>query len=134
MTTPAPGSAAKSTPVFVDNVIYDWGQFAGFSANDAAANPSGFTNQMNYACNYLIATTNSVLTNGVAFWGGSSNTWIFQTNNLVDTNHNHVRDGADTRWNMFTNQFTPFTNAFHLPELLGVDETFRAYEKVLDFA
>ena len=69
----------------------------------------------------------------IAFWGGSTNTWIFQTNNFMDSNTNGILDGANTGWNMFTNQFTEFSQPFPLITV-PTDEAFLAYEKVLDFA
>ncbi|HEY2328838.1 MAG TPA: DUF642 domain-containing protein [Verrucomicrobiae bacterium] len=119
---------------FVNNVVYNWGLFSGLSDTN-----SGFTNQLNYSCNYLIAGpdtvtfgTNYAITN-IAFWGGSTNTWIFQTNNFIDSNNNGILDGANTQWTMFTNQFTKFSHPFSLIPVL-TDEAFIAYEKVLDFA
>jgi subtilisin-like proprotein convertase family protein len=117
---------------FVNNVIYDWGTNAGFSTNDIADDPSGFTNELNYVCNYLIAGTNSSMKN-IAFWGGSTNTWIFQTNNFMDSDTNGILDGANTGWNMFTNLFAKFSQPFPLIPV-PTDEAFLAYEKVLDFA
>jgi subtilisin-like proprotein convertase family protein len=117
---------------FVNNVIYNWGTNAGFSTNDLVADPNGFTNQLNYVCNYLIAGTNSLMTN-IAFWGGSTNTWIFQTNNFIDSDTNGVLNGADTQWLMFTNQYTKFGHPFPLVQV-PTDEAYLAYEKVLDFA
>ncbi len=117
---------------FVNNVIYDWGTNAGFSANDSANNPGGFTNYLNYICNYLIASSNAVM-NNIAFFGGSTNTWIFQTNNFIDSNTNGILDGANTKWNMFTNQFTEVGHTFPLIPV-PTDEAYLAYEKVLDFA
>jgi hypothetical protein len=117
---------------FVNNVVYDWGTNAGYSLDDSSANPFGFTNQLNYVCNYLIASTNSILPY-IAFNGGSTNTWIFQTNNFMDANTNHILDGANTGWGMFTNLYTPTNRPFPLPPV-DTDEAFLAYEKVLDFA
>ena len=124
---------------FVNNVVYNWGILPGFSTNDLADNPLGFTNYLNYVGNYLIAgqdtATNMFAT---AFLGGTTNTWIYQTNNLIDSNTNGILDGANTQWQMFTNDFVPaFYTRTNLvfPELaLSIDETFIAYEKVLDFA
>jgi len=116
---------------FVNNVVYDWGTNAGFSANDILTDPLGFTNELNYECNYLIAGPDSKMTN-IAFWGGTMNTWIFQTNNFMDGNKNGILDGADIGWNMFTNQFTEFGMPFALPPVT-VDEAFIAYERVQDF-
>jgi subtilisin-like proprotein convertase family protein len=119
---------------FVNNVIYNWGLFSGQSDANSA-----FTNQLNYSGNYLIAGpdtaafgTNYAITN-IAFWGGSTNTGIFQTNNFIDSNNNGILDGADTGWNMFTNSYTRFSRPFSLVPV-PTDEAFLAYEKVLDFA
>ncbi len=125
---------------FVDNVIYNWGIHSGYSGtNNLQTKPNGFTNRLNYACNYLIAgsdtaifSTNAAQTN-FAFWGGSTNTWIFQTNNFIDSDTNGILNGANTAWGMFTNLYTPFNRPFPLPPV-PTDEAFSAYEKVLDFA
>ena len=117
---------------FVNNIVYNWGINAGFSTNDAPDNPSGFTNELNYVCNYLIAGPNSVMTN-IAFWSGTTNTWIFQTNNFMDSNTNGILDGANTGWLMFSNRYTPFQVPFP-PLAVGIDEAYQAYERVLDFA
>lgn len=117
---------------FVNNVIFNGGAFAGLSTNDIADNPGGFTNFLNYSGNYVIAYTNSVLPN-VAFWGGGSNTWIFQTNNFIDTNGNNILDGANISWGMFSNRYTAFSHPFAISPTVP-DEAFIAYERVLDFA
>jgi subtilisin-like proprotein convertase family protein len=118
---------------FVNNVIYNWGTNAGYSLDDSGAgNPLGFTNLLNYACNYLIAGSNSVMPN-IAFRGGTTNTWIFQTNNFIDSNTNWILDGGNTQWAMFTNPYTPFGRPFPVAAV-PTDEAFLAYEKVLDFA
>jgi hypothetical protein len=117
---------------FVNNVIFNWGAFAGLTTNDIADNPGGFTNFLNYSGNYVIAYTDSLFTN-VAFFGGTTNTWIFQTNNFIDTNLNTILDGANTSWGMFSNQFTQFSHPFPIPPT-APDEAFIAYERVLDFA
>ena len=113
---------------FINNVIYNWGTNAGISDNDLQM---AYTNYLNYVGNYIIASKVS-LTNNVAFWGGTTNTWIFQTNNFIDSDTNFILNGANTRWDMFTNRFTE-TNEFPLPAV-AVDEAYQAYEKVLDFA
>lgn len=133
---------------FVNNVIYDWGLFSGLSdgASDLTGfSPNGCTNQLNYVCNYLIAGpdtaafgTNYSITN-IAFFGGNTNlnaniaTWIFQTNNFIDSDTNGYLNGSDTGWGMFTNDYVRFARAF--PTLpVSVDEAYIAYERVLDFA
>jgi subtilisin-like proprotein convertase family protein len=126
---------------FVNNVIYNWGLFSGLSGgtNDLSYNINGFTNQLNYACNYLIAGpdtatfgTNYDITN-IAFWGGTNSTWIFQTNNFIDSDTNRLLNGGNTQWAMFTNQYTPFGWPFPVLSM-PTDEAYIAYEKVLDFA
>ena len=117
---------------FVNNVIYNWGTNAGFSLDDSTNNLSGFMNQLNYVCNYLIAGSNSLMPT-IAFVGGTTNTWIFQTNNFIDSNTNRILDGGNTQWAMFTNKYTKFGRPFPLVPV-PTDEAFLAYEKVLDFA
>ncbi len=123
---------------FVNNVIYNWVTNAGYStANDITNNPAGFTNYLNFVCNYLIAGPNTITTN-IAFWGGTNTTYLFQTNNFIDSDQNRVLNGADTEWNMFTNwdgytNLYTATNQFRLPPVIP-DEAYQAYERVLDFA
>ena len=123
---------------FVNNVIYNWVTNAGYSSsNDIIDNPNGFTNYLNYIGNYLIAGSNTITTN-IAFWSGTTNTWLFQTNNFIDSDQDADLNGANTKWAMltnwdgFTNYYTS-TNQFRLPPVT-VDEAYQAYEKVLDFA
>ncbi len=137
---------------FVNNVVYNWGILPGSSiTNDPVADPKGFTNLLNFAANYYLASTASA-TNSIAFWGGNINTWIFQTNNFIDaytnqltvgTNTLFILNGSDTGWSMFTNQYTAFGLPFTLPPPDGTNTVFpsapaepayQAYERVLDFA
>jgi hypothetical protein len=143
--TDSPRLGDSLTLDFVNNVIYNWGLYSGISDGtaDRVSSPNGATNQLNYACNYLIAGAdtaaygaNYAITN-IAFYGGLTNakyaTWIFQTNNFIDSDTNGVLNGADTGWAMFTNDYTPFSHPFSvLP--VAADEAYQAYEKVLDFA
>jgi subtilisin-like proprotein convertase family protein/sugar lactone lactonase YvrE len=122
---------------FVNNVVYDWVTNAGYATNDIASNLNGYTNYLNYICNYLIAGPAAQQTN-IAFWSGTTNTWVFQTNNLIDSDNNGRLNGANILWNMFTNWpgypgLMTQTNQFQLPPV-SVDEAYLAYEKVLDFA
>jgi alpha-tubulin suppressor-like RCC1 family protein/subtilisin-like proprotein convertase family protein len=123
---------------FVNNVVYDWVTNAGYATNDIVANPNGYTNYLNYIANYVIASPAAMQTN-IAFWSETTNTWVFQTNNFIDSDHfNGVLNGANTLWNMFTNWpdyngLQTQTNQFRLPPIT-VDEAYLAYEKVLDFA
>jgi len=117
---------------FVNNVIYNWGTNAGSSLVDPTNNPAAFTNQINYTCNYLIAGSNSFQP-WIAFRSMSTNTWIFQTNNFIDTNFDGVLNGGDTHWLMFTNPLTQLGRPLSLVPVT-TDEAYQAYEKVLAFA
>lgn len=87
---------------FVNNVIYDWGTDASYSGPAS----EGIT-RVNYIGNYLVAgPTTPIAKRTRAFNGGSLNTFIYQTGNLIDSNVNGVRDGADTGWAMFVNLYT----------------------------
>jgi subtilisin-like proprotein convertase family protein len=117
---------------FVNNVIYNWGTNSGSSFFNPTNNPNGFTNQLNYTCNYLIAGSNSFQP-WIAFHSDTTNTWIFQTNNFIDSDTNGVLNGGDTQWAMFTNQYTKLPQPLPLVRV-GTDEARFAYEKVLAFA
>jgi pectin methylesterase-like acyl-CoA thioesterase len=87
---------------FVNNVIYDWGTDASYSG----AADEGIT-KVNYAGNYLVAGPNTGSTKRTrAFNGGSVNTWIYQTGNIIDSNVNGIHDGTNTGWAMFVNLYT----------------------------
>nr|HQU84398.1 pectinesterase family protein [Pyrinomonadaceae bacterium] len=87
---------------FVNNVIYDWGTDASYSGGAA----EGIT-KVNYVGNYLVAGPNTPANKRArAFNGGSVNTWIYQTGNVIDSNVNGIRDGSDTGWTMFVNSYT----------------------------
>ena len=120
---------------FVNNVIYNWGTNSGFAGDDTN-NLAGYTNKMNFTCNYLIAGTNSFQP-WIAFRSATSNTWIFQTNNFIDSTNDGVLNGGNTQWNMFTNVFTNQIIKLGQPLPLvrvSTDEAYQAYEKVLAFA
>ena len=145
--TGSPRLGDNLTLDFENNVIYNWGFRSGLTGgtNDLLDfSRHGCTNQLNYVCNYLIAgpdtanfATNNYNITNIAFFGGGTNslaaTWIFQTNNFIDSDTNGILNGADTGWGMFTNCYTPYGRPFPLP-LAPVDEAYQAYEKVLDFA
>ncbi|MEP6901472.1 MAG: pectinesterase family protein [Actinomycetota bacterium] len=87
---------------FVNNVIYDWGTDASYSG----AIDEGIT-KVNYVGNYLVAGPNTPVSKRArAFNGGSINTWIYQTGNVIDSNLNGLHDGTNTGWAMFVNLYT----------------------------
>jgi hypothetical protein len=92
---------------FVNNVIYNWSDRAGYAGGGS---DSGITEKVNvnWVGNYGIA--------GPATPNGNASTTIFtkdtggtnllelkvyQDLNLIDSNHNATRDGTDTGWGMF---------------------------------
>jgi subtilisin-like proprotein convertase family protein len=143
--TGSPRLGDNLTLDFVNNVIYNWGAHSGLTGtNDTDLSPGGYTNRLNYVANYLIAGPDTALLapgnfnmTNIAFLGTFTNasaaTWIFQTNNFIDSDINGQLNGSDTGWGMFTNDYTRFGRGFPTVPV-GVDEAYLAYEKVLDFA
>jgi pectin methylesterase-like acyl-CoA thioesterase/pectate lyase len=103
---PRPGGRNGATLLFDfrNNVIYDWGYFAGYSAGTNEAT------DMNYVGNYLVKGPGS--TKNFAFDGGGLTTRIFQSGNKIDLNLNGVLDGTDLGWGMFTGDYVAQPDAF----------------------
>src|SRR5215210_4794954 len=114
---------------FVNNVVYDWGSESGYSGEASEGNP-----RLNYVGNYLIAGPNTPSSKNRVFNGGSINTLIYQSNNLLDGNHNGTRDGANTDWAMFTGAFTKQEPARFDFTQLKTDNAQTAYDRVLRLA
>ena len=117
---------------FVNNVIYNWGDRAGYSGDDLVDNPAGYTNRLNYVGNYLIAGPNTQSPD-TAFTGGATNTWIYQSGNRIDNNLNLAVDGVDTGLGMFVNPYTAVGSPFPVQSVL-TDPANIAYERVLAFS
>jgi len=114
---------------FVNNVIYDYG-FNGGDGGYSGSSDEG-TSHMNYVGNYLIAgptTPSSRRARG--FTGGSANTQIYQSSNLIDGNVNHTLDGTDTGWAMFVGSYTKQDTRFNAPQV-STDAARTAYDRVL---
>ncbi len=110
---PRPGTYYDSlmTLDFRNNVIYNWGNQAGYSGSDG----NEYVN-MNYVGNYLVAgpsTSSSKLSN--AFGGGSDLTTIFQSDNKIDPNRDGNFNGANTDWGMFNGVFVQAGSSFSAP-------------------
>ncbi len=118
---------------FVNNVIYNWGDRAGYSADDSGDNPGGFTNYLNYVGNYLVAGP-STKTPNTAFASGTTNTVIYQAGNMIDPNRNGLLDGTNTGWGMFSGfPYTAAPTRYPLPEVV-TDSAPDAFQRVLAFA
>ncbi len=108
---------------FRNNVIYGWGFRAGYSGGDTERG------EMNYVNNYLIAGPFSSPVNS-AFLGGSLNTSIYQSGNLIDGNKDGQVNGVNTGWGMFTGTYTQSGAEFAVPAL-PTDSAGTAYQRVL---
>ncbi len=131
---PRPGDSIRLD--FVNNVVFNWGIFAGYNEDDTADNPTGFMNSLNYAGNYFIAGPSTSDNFDIAFRSGvhsAAETQIYQSGNLMDSNTNGILDGTNTGWGMFSGLYTPLTSRVSLPQVATDDATV-AYERVLDFA
>jgi pectin methylesterase-like acyl-CoA thioesterase len=115
---------------FVNNVVYDWGLKAGYSADASEGTP-----RINYVGNYLVAGPSTPVSNRTrAFEGGSLSTQIYQSNNLVDSNLNGIRDGVNIDWAMIVGSYTQRPTArFDFPQVVA-DDAQTAYERVLKIA
>jgi pectate lyase len=109
---PRPGSYSGATCHFDfrNNVIYNWGDQAGYGCYSTYVPPEYL--DMNYVGNYLIAGPNSQKTD-TAFTGHSlAGCRIYQEGNKIDGNRNGSFDGTDTGWAMFAGSFTQMSSAF----------------------
>ncbi len=111
---------------FVNNVVYDWFTQAGYSGDASEGTP-----RLNYVGNYIIAGPSTPASKrNRAFNGGSTNTFIHQSENVIDSNVNGVRDGVNTGWAMFVGAYTKQPDRFDFP-LVATDDANTAYNRVL---
>ncbi len=122
---PRPGSYNDATINldFRNNVIYDWGYFAGYSAGSPEAT------DMNYVGNYLVKGPGS--TTNYAFDGGGASTRIFQSGNFIDLNKNGVFDGANTGWGMFTGSYVQIASEFDFLQTHTTETASLALQRVI---
>ena len=98
---------------FRNNVIYNWGNQAGYSGDNDPNTAFHENVHMNYVGNYLVAgpsTSSSKLTN--AFDGGGTYTQIYQSGNFIDGDRDGVFDGTNTGWGMFSGTYTAMSGSF----------------------
>jgi pectate lyase len=115
---PRPGTYNGSTLNFDfrNNVIYNWSDRAGYTGGASESDVENVN--MNYMGNYAIAgpATPSGQRSNTAFTLDTSNDVInlhvYQNDNRIDSNHNAIRDGADTGWGMFITSNGTSTGAF----------------------
>jgi pectin methylesterase-like acyl-CoA thioesterase len=115
---------------FVNNVVFDWGQEAGYSGDASEGSP-----RLNYVGNYLVAGPDTPAAKRVrAFNGGSTSTLIYQSNNSIDSNLNGAHDGANTEWGMFIGSYTQQGPARFPFAQVNTDDSQSAYNRVLNLA
>lgn len=113
---------------FYNNVIYDWGSKAGYSSDKPTHRI-----RMNYMGNYLIAGPDT--DNGCkneAFEGMTSDTWIYQSGNKIDSDKDTDFDGVDTEWGMFSGPFTKVYSKFDIA-FMNEESADSALSHVLNF-
>ncbi|HUI08413.1 MAG TPA: hypothetical protein VL486_15540 [Verrucomicrobiae bacterium] len=118
---------------WVNNVLYNWSNQAGYNADDGAQ-----VQYLNYVQNYLIGGTNTDFGTKISRAFSSSVTdpsycQIYQSNNLMDTNRNGLLDGVDRGWAAFQGTYTANSNRFAFPQVSTEGAT-SAYVRVLSFA
>ena len=124
---------------FINNVVCNWGIFAGYNEDDAADNPDGYTNFLNYIGNYFIAGSNTTANPNIAFQANVPNaadTQIYQGTNYIDPNAaTNLLNGTDTGWGMFNGTYTQLGAPTPMPGIaVTATNPPASYEQVLAFA
>jgi fibronectin type 3 domain-containing protein len=113
---------------FVNNVIYNWGQYP-----YVAGGESGTKGYGNVVGNYFIAGVNSGNPE-YAVVRGNENYSLFLENNRIDSNKNGILDGTDTGTEMMEVERPSVIvdKRFEYP-LTNIEEPEKAYQHVLDY-
>ncbi|MCS7337654.1 MAG: hypothetical protein NZ739_05370 [Verrucomicrobiae bacterium] len=106
--SPRAGSGVSNllwTLDFRNNVIYNWGDRAGYSGGETE-----FV-RINYIGNALVAGPDKDY--NYAFQGGATTTWIYQEGNLIDLSRDGIFNPTNSGWGMFSGTYrstnAPFT-------------------------
>ena len=113
---------------FRNNVIYDWGEQAGYT---------NFTDEyvnMNYVGNYLVAGPSTAADEvSDAFSSPGNCVHIYQSGNKIDPNKNGIFDGTDTGWAMFSGTYVAMGTEYAYPAVY-TESADVALERVLNEA
>ncbi len=139
---PRPGTYNNSTLDFDfrNNVVYNWGDRAGYSGGSEGTTPEHVN--MNFVGNYAIAGPSTTNNATYAFLTDTNaDLRAYQSGNLIDSDLDAVRDGVDTGWSMFrddasnpgvlTQLAAPHPLATHP---VTTHSATSAYNNVLDYA
>jgi len=107
---------------FRNNVIYNYGDRAGYTGGDPESC------EINYVNNYCIKGPSSSYNYILA--GGNTATHVYQSGNFIDLNLNSLVDGANTGWAMFSQTYTPFATPFAVPAAT-TESAITAYQRVV---
>ena len=111
---------------FVNNVVYDWGNEAGYSGPASEGSP-----RLNYVANTLVAGPSTrAEARGIAFTGGSDRTEIFQQGNRVDATGRGKHATAPGDWGLFAGAYRVRSQRFPFPEV-ETDDAETACRRVL---
>ncbi|MEK3886409.1 FIMAH domain-containing protein [Bacillus sp. FSL K6-3431] len=114
---------------FVNNIVYNWGQFA-----YVAGGESGTKGYGNVVGNYFIAGLNTKDPQ-YAIVRGNENYNVYMENNRIDSNKNGTLDGTDTGTDMIEKErpANVVSERYEYP-LVHTQEPQEAYEYILDYA
>ena len=136
---PRPGTYNSRTLDFDfrNNVIYNWGDRAGYSGGSSEGNPE-YVN-LNYVGNYVVAGPSTTNNANTAFLTDvNAVTSAYQSGNLIDSDKDATRDGVDTGWGMFTVKAGTLNQLASPHPLAPIPVTTQtaadAYESVLNYA
>ena len=135
---PRPGTYNSKTLEFDfrNNVVYNWGNRAGYSGGSSEGNPEHVN--MNFVGNYVIAGPSTYNNATSAFITDvNADLHAYQSGNLIDSDNDLQRDGVDTGWGMFeveAGALSQVANPFPLaPVPVTTQSAADAYDDVLDY-
>jgi pectate lyase len=127
--TPRVGSRLFATNFvfdYVNNVNYNWGTSGDWGCwAVVGGNPNEETVDVNFINNYSIAGTNasSSTARNTAMSSNFATSRIYQSGNLIDSDRNTVRNGANTGWSMFRGTYTQMVSPFPIEPTNAITTT-----------